>query len=404
MAAPEIHTPSLSHSIDARTRRLSQFAFAVGGFAIGTAEFVIMGLLPEVAQTTGVDVPTAGQFISFYAAGVVIGAPVLAILTAKIPRKTLLIGFMIFYAFANILSATASSYGLFSLLRFISGLPHGIYFGVAAIAAASMVPLAQRPQAIGNVMLGLTIATLIGAPGGTLIGQLINWRMAFILVGIIAFFAAFMIWRVVPFTQTAVGVSPLHELKALKSGQMWLTLAVIAIGSAGLFAVFSYIKPILMNVSGISLDMIPFILPLFGCGMVAGNLIGPLIAARLGLMPSIFVTMAWGVLVFLSFPFLALAPVTAAIGTFLIGSTFVSQPSIQTRIMDVAGGAPTLATALMQSAFNTANAIGARLGGIVIAAGFGWVATAWLGAALAGGGFFVFIISWFWDIRKNRAG
>lgn len=397
-------TVSLStpHAVDTFTRRMSQLAFAVGGFAIGTAEFVIMGLLPEIAQATGVDIPTAGHFISSYATGVVIGAPVLAVLTAGIPRKTILIGFMLFYALGNIASAAASSYDMFMVLRFFSGLPHGVYFGVSAIAAASMVPVLQRPRAIGNVMLGLTVATLIGAPGGTWIGQLLGWRAAFIMVGGIALLAVLMIWRYAPSVPTAVGVSPFTELSALKSGQMWLLLAIIAIGSGGLFSVFSYIKPVLINVSGVPLSVVPFILPLFGLGMVSGNLIGPRIAVKLGLMPTIFVTMLWSVLAFLVFHFLAQVPLGSAVATFLIGTSFASQPSIQTRIMDVSANAPTLAASLMHSAFNIANAIGAYAGGLVIAAGFGWTSTAWLGAILTFSGFLIFVLSWIIEERTGK--
>lgn len=393
---------SVAQAVDARTRRMSQLAFAVGGFAIGTAEFVIMGLLPEVAHAMHVDIPTAGHFISFYAAGVVVGAPVMAVLTARVPRKILLISFMLFYALSNVASTFASNYDVFTVLRFLSGLPHGIYFGVAAITAASMVPSALRPQAIGNVMLGLTVATVIGAPGGTWLGQLLDWRAAFIMVGGIALLAATMIWRYVPHIPTAVGASPLAELGALKSGQLWLLLAVIAIGSGGLFSVFSYIKPILIHVSGAPLSMIPFILPLFGCGMVAGNLIGPYIAFRLGLMRSIFVTMLWSILTFLIFYFLAPTVFGAAVATFLIGTSFMSQPSIQTRIMDVSANAPTLAASLMQSAFNIANAIGAYAGGLVIAAGLGWTSTAWLGAVLAFSGFLIFVLSWIIEGRATK--
>lgn len=390
----KIRSLSESDNISDASRRMSQFAFAIGGFAIGTAEFVIMGLLPEVAKTMNVSEPMAGHFISAYAAGVVIGAPVLAVLTAKLPRKGLLISLMLVYALANIISVAAPDYTSFLILRFLSGFPHGVYFGVAAVTAAAMVPLKQRPQAIGNVMLGLTVATLFGMPGGTWLGQLFGWRAAFVFVGAIALLAAFMIWRFMPLMPIAKGASPLAELGALKSLQVWLMLAVIGVGSGGLFAVFSYIKPILLEVSGVPLAAIPFILPLFGLGMVVGNLVGPRVALRLGIMRAIFVTMIWSIVVFPLFYFLSGAPVTAALATFLIGTTFVSQPSIQTRIMDVSAKAPTLATALLHSFFNIANAVGAYAGGVVILAGYGWTSTAWVGAAFALGGWLLFLLSW----------
>lgn len=395
----KIHHLPAGQSFDDKTRKMSQLAFAMGGFSIGTAEFVIMGLLPEVAVATKVDTSTAGHFVSFYASGVVIGAPLLAVLTAKLPRKMLLMAFMIFYAIANILSGCVSTYDQFSVLRFLSGLPHGIYFGVAAIAAASMVEARKRAQAVGSVMLGLTVATVIGAPGATLVGQLFGWRIAFFLVGFLAFFAAFLIWRFVPHLNAAVGASPLRELSALKSGQLWLFLAIIAIGSGGLFAVFTYIKPILTDVSHIDRSWIPFVLPLFGAGMVVGNLIGPKIAYRMGLMPSIFVTTLWGIFVFIIFGFMVENAILAVIAIFLIGTSFVSQPSVQTKIIEVSSNAPTLATALMQSAFNVANALGAFLGGLVIIYGFGLEVTAWLGAFLVILGFLIFL--WAWKIENN---
>ncbi|UXN04528.1 MULTISPECIES: MFS transporter [unclassified Bartonella] len=396
----KIHHLSADQSFDDKTRKLSQLAFAMGGFSIGTAEFVIMGLLPEVAKATNVDMATAGHFVSFYASGVVVGAPLLAVLTAKMPRKMLLIAFMIFYAIGNILSACVSTYDQFSILRFLSGLPHGIYFGVAAIAAASMVEARKRAQAVGSVMLGLTVATVIGAPGGTLIGQLFGWRIAFFLVGFLALFAAFLIWRFVPNLNAAAGASPLRELSALKNGQLWLFLAIIAIGSGGLFAVFTYIKPILTDVSHIDKFWVPFVLPLFGVGMVAGNLIGPKIAYRMGLMPSIFVTTLWGIFVFIIFGFMVENEALAVIATFLIGTSFISQPSVQTKIIEVSANAPTLATALMQSSFNVANALGAFLGGLVIVYGYGLEATAWLGAFLVFLGFLVFLLAW--HIEKKQ--
>lgn len=389
-----IHHLPAGQSFDDKTRHLSQLAFAMGGFSIGTAEFVIMGLLPEVAEATHVDISTAGHYISFYACGVVVGAPLLAILTAKVPRKLLLMLFMLYYGLANILSGFVSTYDQFSMLRFFSGLPHGIYFGVAAIAAASMVEARRRPQAIGNVMLGLTIATVVGAPGGTFIGQLLGWRVAFFMVGILAFLAAFMIWRFVPNLRKAVGTNPLSQLAALKNGKLWLFLAIIAIGSGGLFAVFSYIKPIFTEVAHINLAVVPFVLPFFGVGMVVGNLIGPKIAYYMGIMPSIFFTMIWGVFVFSIFNFMSDHHILAVVGTFLVGTSFVSQPSLQTKIMDVSANAATLATALMQSAFNIANALGAYAGGLLIAHNFGLKSTAWLGAILVFTGFLMFLMAW----------
>ncbi|MHC5308086.1 MFS transporter [Bartonella sp. LJL80] len=388
--------------VDAKARRIGILALAVGSFAIGTAEFVAMGLQPEMAQSSGVDIPTAGQYISAYALGVVVGAPVLAVATAKFPRKYVLIALMIFYAFSNIASACVTSFDALVGLRFMSGLPHGIYFGVAAIAASSMVEMKQRPKAIGSVMLGLTIATVIGAPGATWIGQQVGWQIAFVLVGMIALFCALLIWRFLPTMPTAIGTSPLTELGALKQKQVWLLLAMVSIGSAGLFSVFTYIKSTLMHVSGVSLEWVPFIMPLLGLGMVAGNIFGPKIAVRIGAMRMIFLAMLWSSVTFFLFFFFSHAGITAAIGCFLVGTSFASMPSIQTRIMDVAGNAQTLAGALMQSAFNIANAIGAESGAKILKLGYSYEYTAVLGGVLTLCGLAIFSFSWYVEKRDQR--
>lgn len=394
----KLSSPDVRNSTG-QSRRMSQLALAVGSFAIGTAEFVSMGLLPEMAKATSVDIPTAGHYIAAYAFGVVVGAPIFAVLTAKLPRKTLIVGLLVFYALANILSAFSFNYTTLISSRFISGLPHGIFFGVASIAVSSMVPLAERPKAIGNVMLGLTIATVIGAPAATFIGQVSSWSVAFIIVGVLALVSVILVSIYLPHSSMSASSSPLAELGALKQKQVWLMLAVVSIGSGGLFAVFSYIKNILMFESGYILQQVPFIMPLLGCGMVAGNIIGPKISAKLGLMRTIFFTMAFSTCIYVIFYFLCQARLSAAFGCFLVGLSFASMPSIQTRIMDVAANAQTLAGALIQSAFNLANAIGARAGGYVLILGFGYADTAILAALLTLGGLLIFYYSWHLEKR-----
>lgn len=281
----------LALEIDSRIRRLAILALAVGSFAIGTAEFVAMGLLPEMARSSYVDISTAGQYISAYALGVVIGAPLLAVATAQISRKTVLIGLMFFYALANISSAFFSDFSILVALRFLSGLPHGIYFGLAAMVAASMVKTNERSKAVGSVMLGLTIATVLGAPGATWVGQLIGWQIAFILVGMIALLCCLLIWNFLPCDSRTLRTSPLHEMGALKQKQVWILLAMVSVGASGLFSVFTYIKSTLMHISGVSLEWVPFIMPLVGLGMVVGNLLGPKLAIKIGISPMIFFSM-----------------------------------------------------------------------------------------------------------------
>jgi DHA1 family inner membrane transport protein len=364
-------------------------ALGVGGFAIGTGEFVIMGLLPEVARDIGTTIPQAGHVISAYALGVVIGAPVLAVLAAGWRRRALLIALMAVFAAGNFASALAPGYFSLNLLRFASGLPHGTYFGVAALVAATLAPSGRCARAVGLVMLGLTGATLVGVPIAAWLGQHFGWRAAFVFVGLIAVLAMAMLRRDVPDLAAPSGASPLRELGALKRKQVWLTLGIGAIGFGGMFAVFSYIKPTLTEVAGLPLGGVPLVLALFGLGMVGGNVVGSRLADK-ALMPTIGGLLVWAALVLTTFTFAAHHVATAAVNVFLIGTTVAIGPALQIRLMDVAGDAQTLAAALNHSAFNMANALGAWLGGLAITAGLGWTSTGWVGALLALAGLGVF--------------
>ena len=364
-------------------------ALGVGGFAIGTGEFVIMGLLPAVATDFDVSIPTAGHLISAYALGVVIGAPLLAVLTASWPRRTLLMALMAVFSIGNFASAAAPGYRLLESMRFATGLPHGAFFGVAALVAARLAPVGQRARAVGYVMLGLTGAALGGVPLATWLGQTLGWRAAFVLVGLIALLAIALVWRQVPALPADRGASPLRELGALGRKQVWLTLAIGAIGFGGMFAVFSYVTPILTDVSHLPLAAVPLVLALFGMGMVVGNLAGARLADR-ALMPTIAGVLVWSILVLAAFTWSAHHVASAAINVFFIGTLVSLASPLQIRLMDVAGDAQTLAAALNHSAFNMANALGAWLGGLAIDAGLGWTSTAWVGVALAACGLVVF--------------
>ena len=364
-------------------------ALGVGGFSIGTGEFVIMGLLPEVARDIGVTIPEAGHVISAYALGVVVGAPALAVLAAGWGRRALLIALMAAYAVANIGSALAPGYLSLNVLRFLSGLPHGTYFGVAALVAASLAPPGRRASAVGLVMLGLTGATLVGVPIASALGQHFGWRSAFVFVGAIAALAVLLLRQLVPAIPADPAAGPWRELQALRNKHVWLTLGIGAIGFGGMFSVFSYIKPTLTEVAGLPLAQVPVVLALFGAGMVAGNLVGARLADR-SLMRTIGGLLLWSLLVLGGFVFAAEHVATAAAGTFLLGTIVAIGPALQIRLMDVAGEAQTLAAALNHSAFNLANALGAWLGGVAISAGLGWTSTGWVGALLAVAGLGVF--------------
>jgi DHA1 family inner membrane transport protein len=373
----------------------------VGGFAIGTGEFVVMGLLPEVARDLHVTIPTAGHVISAYALGVVVGAPVLAVLTARWPRRALLLALMAFFAVGNLASALAPGYVSLNLLRFAAGLPHGAYFGVAALVAAALAPVQRRAGAVGLVMLGLTGATLVGVPIATWLGQHLGWRAAFVLVGAIAALDCLLILRFVPDLPAASGATPLRELGALARPQVWLTLGIGAVGFGGLFSVFSYIKPLLTEVTGLPVGVVPLVLALFGAGMVVGNLVGSRLADR-WLMPTIAGLLVWDALVLSAVVLTAPHPLAISINIFLVGTIVAIAPALQIRLMDVAGEAQTLAAALNHSAFNVANALGAWLGGVAITAGMGWIATGWVGALLAVGGMAMLVASLWQAARTNR--
>lgn len=372
--------------------RLVIFALAMGGFAIGTTEFSAMSLLPYFAQDLHIDEPTAGHVISAYAAGVVIGAPTLALLGAKWARRKLLIWLMAMFAVANILSALAPSYGWLMTFRFLSGIPHGAYFGIAMLVAASVVPPQRRAQAVGRVLIGLTVATIVGVPLATWMGQALGWRSGFATVAILAVLTVALLASFVPHVAADPGAGPLRELGALKRRQVWLTLATGAIGFGGMFAVYAYLATTLSVVTNVSPHAIPIVFCIFGVGMTVGTFVTGWAADR-ALMPTAGGLLLWSATSLALFPLAAENVYAVSLVVFLIGCGGGLGTALQTRLMDVAEDAQTLAAALNHSAFNMANALGPWLGGLAIAHGYGWASTGWVGAALAVCGFFIWAIS-----------
>ncbi len=390
-----------SPALTPTTIMLIELALAAGGFGIGTGEFVIMGLLPEVAETYGVAVPQAGHVISAYALGVVIGAPIIAALAAKLPRKTLLLLLMGLFAVGNFASALATEFSTFTLLRFITGLPHGAYFGVAALVAASMAPPNRRVRAVGRVMLGLTIATLIGTPIATFLGQMMSWRAAFFLVAAIGALTVALIALYLPKDEVAEGASIRRELSAFGRPQVWLSFGVAAVGFGGMFAIFSYIAKTVTDTAGLPASMVAVVLALFGIGMNVGNVVGSRMADY-SLKGTIGGMLAFNIVLMAVFSLTAHNPIMLCICVFLTGCGFAACPAVQTRLMDVAADAQTLAAATNHSAFNIANALGAWLGGLVIAAGYGYAATGYVGAVLSAFGLIIFLISIALEKRPSR--
>ena len=371
---------------------LVHLALAMGGFAIGTTEFAAMSLEPDLARGLGIDAPTVGHVISAYALGVVVGAPTIAVLSARMSRRTLLIGLMALFAIGNCLSALAPSYGWMLAFRFLAGLPHGAYFGIASLVAASLVPDDRRTQAVGRVMLGLTVATIVGVPVATWLGQIASWRWVFALVAVLALTTAALVALLAPIDAPDREASPLRELGALRRKQVWLTLATGAIGFGGMFAVYTYLAATLMDVTGVSARMVPVVLAVFGVGMTIGNLVVPRFADR-ALMPTAGVLLLWSAGALALYPLAAGNIVTMTLDVFAIGLGGALGTVLQTRLMDVAGDAQALAAAMNHSAFNTANAIGPWLGGLAIAGGLGWTSTGIVGCALALGGLAIWAMS-----------
>lgn len=364
----------------------------MGGFAIGTTEFASMSLLPFFAADLHIDEPTAGHAISAYALGVVLGAPLIAVLGARFARRTQLLVLMAVFALGNALTALAPSFGAMIAARFLSGLPHGAYFGIAALVAASLVPQHRRSQAVGQVMLGLTVATIIGVPLANLIGQAVGWRASFGLVSALALLTMLLCALFAP-RDRAGRSDPLRELGALKSRRVWITLAISAIGFGGMFAVYTYLATTLIEVTKVRTEVIPFFLAIFGIGATLGNLFVPRFADR-ALMPTAGGILLFAAVALLVFPLAAGNPWLLAIDIFAIGASVALGAVLQTRLMDVAGDAQALAAALNHSAFNTANALGPFLGGLAIRQGLGWTSTGPVGAGLAVVGFLIWIVAY----------
>ncbi|MDN6297083.1 MAG: MFS transporter [Halomonas sp.] len=384
----------------ARHPRLAEFSLALGGFGIGTSEFVIMGLMNRVADDLAVTVPQAGYAISSYALGVVVGAPLIASLAARVPRRGLLIALMLMFAVGNVASAMAPGFTSFVGLRFLAGLPHGAYFGVAALVAAGAVPVDQRARAVSRVMLGLTVAILIGAPLGTWAGNQFGWQVAFAAVGVNALLTALCIRLWVPVQPVDALASPLRELSALFKQRVLMTLAVACFGCGGMFAIFSYVMPTLTHQAGMSEALGPLVLVVFGLGTLAGNLVGGR-AADKNLMRAIPSILVWCAVIQGLFYFAAGNIWTGLFSVALVGTSIALAPALQTRLMDVAEDAQTMAASLNHAAFNGANALGAWLAGLAISAELGWSSTGLVGTGLALCGLLLFALAR-WLEKRGR--
>lgn len=358
-------------------------ALALGAFAIGTTEFVIMGLLPEVAADLGVSLSTAGHLIAAYALGVVVGAPLLTAAATRLSRRTALLLFMGLFAVGNLVTVFAPTYETVLASRVLAGLPHGAFLGVGALVAAHMAGPARRATAVARMLLGLTVANIVGVPAGTFLGQLMGWRTAFLVVAAIALVSLVCVMIFVPEVPSSKGVRLRGEITAMGRPQVLFGLLTAVFGFAGVFAVFSYISPMMTEVAGMSPAGVPVVLALFGTGMTLGSLAtGPL--ADRWLRPTIYGALASLAVVLLLFSVAVQHPVSAMVAVVVLGAVgFGVTAPLQVLIMNKAAGAPTIAAASNHSAFNLANAGGAWIGGLGIGAGLGYTSPALLGAVTA---------------------
>ncbi len=378
-----------------RTTRvgLAVLALAMGGFAIGTTEFMAMGLLPQVADGVQVSIPTAGHLISAYALGVVVGAPVLAFFGAKLPRRGLLVALMVAYAGANALSAVAGSFGLLLFARFLDGVPHGAFFGVASLVAASLAPRGREGRAVAMVMIGLSVANVVGVPAATWLGQHVGWRAAFWVAAGLALLTAVLVTTFVPSCPGDSGATGRRELRLFAEPQAWLTLLAGAVGFGGMFALYSYIAKVVTEVGGLPDGAVPVFLLAFGLGMVAGTWVAGALADWSVFRALLGSSLAMAVLL-LAYAALAPAGWWALIPAFLVAvASSVLVVNLQLRLMAVAGDAQTLGAAMNHSSLNIGNALGAWIGGLVIAAGWGYRAPSLVGVVLALAGLAVLLLS-----------
>ncbi|QZQ54790.1 MFS transporter [Curtobacterium sp. TC1] len=357
-------------------------ALALGGFGIGLTEFVITGLLPEVAADYGVTETTAGWLVTGYALAVIVGALGLTAATTRLPRKPVLLGLLVLFIVGNTLSAIAPTYEVMMSGRVIAALCHGAFFGIGSVVAANMVERSKRASAVALMFTGLTASNVLGVPFGTFLGQALGWRSTFwaiVAIGVVALVGVLVLVPAVRVTETP---SLARELGAFRSGQVWLSLGMTVLGYGGMFGAFTYIAYTLTSVSGFPSSAVPWLLVVFGVGLFVGNFVGGKLAAR-SIDRTLLVVLVALTVVLGLFALVATSPVLTVIALVLMGAFgFATVPALQTRVMQYADHAPTLASGANIAAFNLGNALGAWIGGLTIAAGLGYTSPIWAGAGI----------------------
>lgn len=381
---------------------LGLISLTIGGFVIGMTEFMMMGVLPDVARTLHVSIPTAGHLISIYALGVVIGAPLMVGLTGKFPPKIVLMSLMGMFFVSNTLFAVAPGFGLLMVVRLFAGLPHGAFFGMGAVVASRLAEPGREARAVSVMFAGLTIANIIGVPLGTYIGHHISWRLSFLMIAAISLIATGTIKLWMPVLSAPDNPGFLNSMKVFKKPELWLIIGVSAIGTGGMFAWISYIAPLMTEVAGFSSNVITLIMVIAGIGMAAGNFAGGRLADRYSPLITTSILLLCMIAALLLFTVVIHLKVAAIFMTFITGAVgFAVIAPMQMLIIQSAKGSEMLASSVLQASANMGNALGAFLGGLPIAAGLGYTSPEFIGAGLAFTGF-IFCMLLVWRTKRQN--
>lgn len=369
------------------TNKKALLALAIGGFGIGMTEFVIMGILPDVAGALGISIPQAGHFISAYALGVVVGAPLLTVVGNKCAPHKMLLYLMVWFTVFNTLSAFANNYNLLLFVRFLSGLPHGAFFGIGAVVAGKLAKEGKSAKAIATMFTGLTLANVIGVPLGTYVGHHFHWSISFLIVGVIGIITMLSIHFWMPAIERNKNQNIKSEFKVFKNLDFLGIVLLTTVGTGGFFAWYSYIAPLITEEAGLSPNLVSYGMIIAGSGMVIGNFIGAKLAEIFFPLKAVIISLVAMVLMLLLNVVVAPTGIAVLVMTFIIGMVaFTVSTPIQMAVINSAKGSEMLGSSANQSAFNMGNASGAYLAGLPIALGFGYTSASMVGAALAGSG------------------
>ncbi|MET6990735.1 MFS transporter [Sediminicola arcticus] len=376
-------------------------ALAIGGFGIGMTEFVIIGILPDVANALSITIPQAGHFIAAYALGVVVGAPLFTSIGGKWPAHKVLLVLMLWFTVFNTLSAFSDSYSILLVSRFLSGLPHGAFFGIGAVVAGKLAKPGKTASAIATMFAGLTIANVIGVPIGTYFGHHFDWSVSFLLVGLVGILAMLSVYFWMPTLSKSSTRGFKKDIKVFKRTELWILILLTTIGTGGFFAWYSYIAPLITKVSGYPESMVGYAMIIAGLGMVVGNFLGAKLTEKLAPMKAIIVSLSLMVLVLIVNTFVAQNPIAILVLTFFIGIiAFSVATPLQMAIIKASKGSEMLGSSMNQSAFNMGNASGAYLAGLPIAMGYGFTSASFVGAGLAGSGIII-AVAIVWSKREQ---